>query len=284
MLYFYYHTINPIFFKIGPFVFYWYGVMYGMSFLFVMWFLLYHRNRDFNKKKFWTEQEIEYLLFLSIIGVLIGGRVGYVIFYQWEFFVNNLLWIFYVWEGGMSFHGGLIGVIIAILWFSYKKNMNFFQVSDFLVPAVPIGLGLGRIGNFINGELWGNVIVNAPFAVFFPNSIYQDILVYQNYPQWKSLFDYYGVLPRHPSQLYEMFLEGIILFIIINIFVSISRPIGSASGFFMLFYGIFRITVEFFRQPDMHLGLIYTIFSMGQILSFPMVIFGIIIIFVAYHK
>lgn len=284
MSYFYYHAINPIVFKIGPITLYWYGLMYGIGFIFIVWFLSYYRERYFNKNFFWTSQEIEHLLYLSIFGVLIGGRIGYVIFYQWNYFTKNLLWIFNVWEGGMSFHGGLIGVIIAIACFSYKKRQNFFQISDFIVPAVPFGLGLGRIGNFINGELWGTVIINAPIAVLFPKSRYQDILIFQNYPQWQLLFNHYGVLPRHPSQLYEMFLEGIILFIIINIFVCKSRPVGSASGLFLLFYGIFRIMVEFFRQPDSHIGFFFNIITMGQILSFPMIIFGIIIIFFAYHK
>lgn len=284
MLYIYYHQINPIIFTIGPIILRWYGVMYGVGFLFVMYFLLHYRKNFSDKNFFWTKQEIEYLLCLSIFGVLIGGRIGYVLFYQWDFFTKNLLWIFNIWEGGMSFHGGLIGVILAIIWFSYRKHQNFFKISDFIVPAVPFGLGLGRIGNFINGELWGKVIIHAPIAVLFPNSAYQDMLVFKNYPQWQSLFNDYGVLPRHPSQLYEMFLEGIILFFIINKFMCKSRPVGSISGLFILFYGIFRIIVEFFRQPDSHLGFIYNTITMGQILSFPMVIFGIIIIFFAYNK
>lgn len=285
MLYLYYHTINPIIFQIGPVILRWYGVMYGIGFIFVMWFLSRYRERCYTNKNFvWTDQEIEYLLYLSIFGVLIGGRIGYVILYQWAFFIKNLFWIFNIWEGGMSFHGGLIGVIMAIAWFSYKKHQDFFQMSDFIVPAVPFGLGVGRIGNFINGELWGTVVVDAPVAVLFPASRYQDFLVFQNYPQWQSLFNNYGILPRHPSQLYEMFLEGIILFIIINIFIRSPHPVGSVSGLFLLCYGIFRIIIEFFRQPDIQLGFIFNMITMGQILSIPMVISGIIIMYITYNK
>lgn len=282
---YYYHTINPIAFAIGPVIFHWYGIMYGIGFGFVTWFLLAHR-RDYlsNKNFIWNDREIGYFLFLNVFGVLIGGRVGYVVFYQWEFFTKHWLWVFNIWEGGMSFHGGLIGVIIAIAWFSYKKNQRFFQIADYVIPAVPFGLGLGRIGNFINGELWGKVVVNAPIAVFFPGSRHQDILVFLYYPQWKYFFDYYGLLPRHPSQLYEMFLEGIVLFFIMNKFSHSLRPVGSISGLFLLLYGIFRIIVEFFRQPDSNIGFIYNIITMGQILSFPMIVTGILIIYFAYHR
>lgn len=284
MLYFYCHTIDPIIFQIGPIILHWYGLMYGIGFIFVMWFLFRYRRYYSDKDFIWTNQKIEYFLYLIIFGVVIGGRVGYVILYQWEFFIKNIFWIFNIWEGGMSFHGGLIGVIIAITWFSYKKKQDFFRISDFIIPAVPFGLGVGRIGNFINGELWGRVVIHAPFAVLYPEARYQDLLVSQNYPQWQSLFNCYGMLPRHPSQLYEMFFEGIILFIIINIFMRRSHPIGSVSGVFLLCYGIFRIIIEFFRQPDGHLGFIYDNITLGQILSFPMVISGILIIYRAYYK
>lgn len=279
MLYFYYHQLDPVIFKIGPISLYWYGMMYSIGFMFSMWFLL-HYNKNFN----WTFQDIEYLFFLNVCGVLIGGRIGYVIFYQWDFFTKNLFWIFNVWEGGMSFHGGLIGVIISIIWFSFRKCKNFFEISDFLVPSVPFGLGLGRFGNFINGELWGKVVIDSPIAVLFPRSSYQDMLIFQDYPQWQSIFNNYGLLPRHPSQLYEMFLEGIALFVIINLFVRKVRPTGSVSGLFLLCYGVFRIIIEFFRQPDDYLEYIGNIITIGQILSLPMVIFGVIIIFFAYNK
>lgn len=284
MLYFYYHTIVPVIFKIGPITLHWYGVMYGIGFLFSMWFLFRYRERYFNKSFVWTIQEMEYLLYLNIFGVLFGGRIGYVILYQWEFFTKNFFWIFNIWEGGMSFHGGLIGVIVAIALFAYKKRQEFLWISDFIVPAVPFGLGLGRIGNFINGELWGKIIVSSPIAVLFPGSRYQDILIFQNYPQWQLLFHYYGVLPRHPSQLYEMFLEGIVLFVVINMFIRRPHPVGSISGLFLLCYGIFRVIAEFFREPDYHLGFICNMITMGQILSIPMIIAGMIIIYFSYKK
>ncbi|URJ27929.1 prolipoprotein diacylglyceryl transferase [Candidatus Blochmannia vicinus (nom. nud.)] len=280
MQYFYYHSCNPIIFTIGPVSLHWYGMMYGLGFIYAMWSLLYraHHANEIS----WTNKDIEYLLCLCFFGVVLGGRIGYILFYQWSFFTQNLLWIFNIWEGGMSFHGGLMGVIIAIMWFSYRKHLTFFQVSDFLIPAVPFGLGLGRLGNFINGELWGRITTDIPWAMLFPNAIYQDLLILPDHPKWQVLFDSYGALPRHPSQLYEMFLEGIILFIIINKFICKPRPIGSVSGLFLIFYGLFRVIAEFFRQPDSHLGLIYNIATMGQILSCPMIISGIIIIYLSY--
>lgn len=280
MLYLYHHACNPIIFTIGPISFHWYGIMYGLGFIYAMWSLSYRMRHSNNI--LWDHTDIEYLLCLCFFGVLLGGRIGYVLFYQWSFFSKNLLRIFNIWEGGMSFHGGLIGVIISIAWFSYKKHHSFFQISDFVVPAVPFGLGLGRLGNFINGELWGRVATDIPWAMLFPNSIYQDLFVLTNHPEWQPLFENYGVLPRHPSQLYEMFLEGIVLFIIISKFIRRPRPVGSVSGLFLVCYGVFRIVVECFRQPDSHLGLINNIVTMGQILSCPMVIFGIIIMYIAY--
>lgn len=277
----YYHTFNPVIFKIGPISLHWYGMMYGLAFMYAMWSLS-HRIRYSNNVVLWTHVNIEHLLCLCCFGVLLGGRIGYVLFYQWSFFSKNLLSIFNIWEGGMSFHGGLIGVIISIAWFSYKKHQSFFQISDFIVPAVPFGLGLGRLGNFINGELWGRIAIDIPWAVLFPNSVYQDLLTLLDHPEWQPLFDNYGVLPRHPSQLYEMFLEGMILFVIIHKFIRQPHPVGSVSGLFLICYGVFRFIAEFFRQPDSHLGLINNILTMGQILSCPMIILGIVIIYVAY--
>lgn len=276
---FYAPNFDPIICTIGSISFYWYGLMYVLSFVFSIQ-LLKNRNYTLNKN-FCTKKEIEYLLNVNILGVLIGGRIGYVILYQYSFFSENLLWIFKIWEGGMSFHGGLIGVIISIAWFSYYKNKSFFQVSDFIVPMVPIGLGLGRLGNFINGELWGRVTVDVPWAMLFQSAKLEDLLWVKQHPEWQSVFNYYGALPRHPSQLYEMFLEGIILYIVIYVFTQKCRSIGSTSGLFLIFYGLFRIIVECFREPDSHLGLFYNLFTMGQILSFPMIFFGIIILFLS---
>lgn len=160
------------------------------------------------------------------------------------------LYLFRVWDGGMSFHGGLIGVIVVMIIFARRTKRSFFRVSDFIAPLIPFGLGAGRLGNFINGELWGRVDPNFPFAMLFHGSRTEDILLLQTNPQWQSIFDTYGVLPRHPSQLYELLLEGVVLFIILNLYIRKPRPMGAVSGLFLIGYGAFRIIVEFFRQPD----------------------------------
>lgn len=282
MQYFYFPNFNPIIFTVGPISFYWYGMMYVLGFIFAMWTLIY--NKNLANSIIYSKSEIEYLLCLNFIGILIGGRIGYVIFYHWSLCTKDLLWIFKIWEGGMSFHGGLIGVIISIMWFSYRKCQPFFKVSDFIVPVVPVGLGLGRLGNFINGELWGRVAVDIPWAMLFKNSMSEDLLLLNSHPEWQAIFNYYGILPRHPSQLYEMFLEGIILFIVINVFSHKTRPTGNISGLFLICYGLFRIIAEFYREPDSHIGLIFNTVTVGQILSFPMVLCGGIILYVSSYR
>lgn len=282
MQYFYCPNFDPIIFSCGPISFCWYGMMYALSFIFSMWYFLY--SKHYLNKDFRSKQEIEYLLYLTFAGVLIGGRIGYVIFYQWPVLSKNFLWIFKVWEGGMSFHGGLIGVIVSIILFSFRKNRNFFCVSDFIVPVVPIGLGLGRLGNFINGELWGRVSMDVPWAMLFRQAIPEDLSLLNSHPEWQIIFDYYGMLPRHPSQLYEMFLEGIVLFIIIRIFSQKTRPPGSISSVFLICYGLFRIMIEFYRAPDSQVGLIFNFFTLGQVLSFPMICFGLIILYKSYNR
>lgn len=278
---FYCPNFNPIIFTIGPISFYWYGFMYVISFICAKYLL--NRRRSITDI-IWSKQEIEYLLCVVLFGVLIGGRVGYVIFYQWPFFSKNFLLIFKFWEGGMSFHGGLIGVIIAIIWFSYHKKQSFFKISDFIVPVVPIGLGLGRFGNFINDELWGRVTINTPWAMLFKSAISEDLLWISKFPEWKSIFEYYGALPRHPSQLYEMLMEGVVLYILLNILIYRVNLVGGISGVFLILYGLFRIIIECFREPDGHLGLIYNLVTLGQILSFPMIISGSVILYMSYKK
>nr|WP_162487293.1 prolipoprotein diacylglyceryl transferase [Blochmannia endosymbiont of Polyrhachis (Hedomyrma) turneri] len=272
--------INPIIFSWGPISLHWYGAMYFFSFLFG---ILVLSNRANFIENCWIKKEIENLLYISFFALLIGGRIGYVIFYQPEMFYRNVLCIFKIWEGGMSFHGGLIGVIVVWILFSYYKNFPFFKISDFIVPIVPFGLAAGRLGNFINGELYGRVNIDIPWAMLFPNTQRQDILDILKHSEWEVIFDIYGALPRHPSQLYEMLLEGVLLFIIINYWlIRTSPPIGSISGLFLFLYGVFRIFVECFREPDLHIGLFMGYISMGQILSIPMVIAGIIILCVSY--
>ena len=272
-------NIDPIIFTIGPFSLHWYGAMYLLG---VIGALLLARYRIKNRATGWTYNQVENLLFWGFIGLFIGGRVGYILFYNFQAFIADPLTLFKVWEGGMSFHGGLIGALIVIAIFAIKTQKTFFNVADFVAPLIPIGLGFGRMGNFINGELWGRV-TDSPIGMLFPTSKWADLVFIKNHPEWLQLFNECGgVLPRHPSQLYEMLFEGIILFIILNCFIRKTRPQGSISGLFLLCYGIFRFTIEFFRQPDEQLGLFINVISMGQILSLPMIILGALLIYLAY--
>ncbi|MDV5171697.1 prolipoprotein diacylglyceryl transferase [Photobacterium rosenbergii] len=250
-------NIDPVLIEIGPLAIRWYGMMYLLGFVFAMW--LANRRAD-KPGSGWTREQVGDLLFAGFLGVVLGGRIGYVLFYNFPLFLDNPLYLFKVWTGGMSFHGGLLGVIAAMFWYAYKNNRTFFNVADFIAPLVPFGLGVGRLGNFINGELWGRV-TDSPWGMVFPTG---------------------GPLPRHPSQLYEFFLEGLVLMIILNVFIRKPRPAGAASGLFLFGYGSFRFIVEYFREPDAHLGLFGGWISMGQILSLPMVIGGALMMLWAY--
>lgn len=272
---------NPILFSIGPIKLYWYGLMYFISFIFAMWLI---KKRCNYSHSYWCNNEIETLLYTGFLGVFIGGRIGYIVFYNLPLFINNPTLVFKIWYGGMSFHGGLIGVIIAMLLFSYRTKRNFFQISDFIAPVIPFGLGAGRLGNFINGELWGRVAINIPWAMYFPGSKNEDIELLKLHPEWQTILDQNYVLPRHPSQLYEMFFEGVVLFIILNLFIKKPKPLGSVSSLFLICYGCFRFIIEFFREPDIQLGLFFNTMSMGQILSLPMIISGVIMLIWAYDR
>lgn len=272
---------NPVIFSIGPISLHWYGLMYLVGFIFAMWLATRRAKRPGSG---WSKNEVENLLYACFMGVFVGGRVGYVLFYNLPLFLDNPLYLFKVWDGGMSFHGGLLGVILAMLWFAHRTQRTFFQVSDFIAPLIPFGLGAGRLGNFINGELWGRVTTGTPWAILFPGSRREDIAIAATDPSLLPLLNQYGVLPRHPSQLYELVLEGIVLFIILNLFIRKPRPVGAVSALFLIGYGIFRIIVEAFRQPDAQLGLFSGILSMGQILSLPMVLIGIFVLFWAYRR
>lgn len=274
-------NFNPIILSIGPISLHWYGLMYLVGFIFAMWLAIRRAN---NPNSGWSKKEVENLLYANFLGIFIGGRVGYVLFYNFEYFLNNPLYLFKVWNGGMSFHGGLIGVIYVMMRFAKHTKRSFFQVSDFIAPLVPFGLGAGRLGNFINDELWGRVAINTPWAMLFPTSRNIDITIASTNTNWQNIFNQYGLLPRHPSQLYEMFLEGLVLFILLNIFIKKPRPMGSISGFFLIGYGLFRIIIEYFRQPDPQIGLFNGFITMGQILSMPMVLAGMIIIIWAYRS
>lgn len=251
--------IDPVLVQIGPLAIRWYGLMYLIGFAFAMW--LANRRAD-QPGSGWTKDQVSDLLFAGFLGVVIGGRIGYVLFYNFDLFLANPLYLFKVWTGGMSFHGGLLGVITAMFWYGHKNGRTFFSIADFIAPLVPFGLGMGRLGNFINGELWGRV-TDVPWAMIFPTG---------------------GPLPRHPSQLYEFLLEGVVLFIILNLFIRKPRPTGAVSGLFLLCYGSFRIFVEFFRQPDAQLGFFDGWLTMGQILSTPMILLGAAILIWAYKK
>ncbi|ATA25075.1 prolipoprotein diacylglyceryl transferase [Brenneria goodwinii] len=272
---------DPVIFSIGPVALHWYGLMYLVGFVFAMWLATRRANKPGSG---WTKDEVENLLYIGFLGVFVGGRLGYVLFYALPSFLDNPLYLFKVWDGGMSFHGGLLGVIGVMLWFAHRTKRHFFQVADFIAPLIPFGLGAGRMGNFINGELWGRVTTDTPWAMLFPGSRSEDLALAASNPQWQAIFNQYGLLPRHPSQLYEMLLEGVVLFIILNLFIRKPRPMGSVSGLFLIGYGIFRIIVEFFREPDAQLGLFSNILSMGQLLSLPMVIVGILMMVWAYRR
>ncbi len=255
-----YPEIDPIAIQIGPFPVRWYGLTYLISFFCAYWLARY-RSRD--PSSTWKVEQIGDLVFYGALGTVIGGRVGYMLFYNFSSLIQDPLSFFAVWRGGMSYHGGLLGVIIAMALYARKLNKPVFEVLDFIAPTIPPGFFAVRIANFIGGELYGRV-TDVPWAMVFPNG---------------------GPLPRHPSQLYEAFLEGIVLFIILWLFSKRTRPRMAVSGLFLIGYGSFRFLVEFVRQPDAHLGFIALDWvSMGQVLSFPMIILGCGFMVWAYTK
>ena len=250
-------VIDPAIFELGFLSPKWYGMMYLVGFV-AAWFLANKRLA----RTGWSKEQLSDLLFWGFLGVILGGRIGYVFFYQFELFLQDPIYLFKINEGGMSFHGGLLGVLIALWLTARKLKVPFLVVGDFVAPLVPIGLGAGRIGNFINAELWGRQS-DVPWAIIFPGA---------------------GPLPRHPSQLYEFALEGVALFVILWWFSKRPRPIGAVSGVFLLGYGSFRFFVEYFREPDAHLqDLFLDLFSRGQLLSAPMIIGGLLLILWAYR-
>jgi phosphatidylglycerol:prolipoprotein diacylglycerol transferase len=256
-----YPQIDPVALAIGPLKIHWYGLMYLIG-IGAAWLILSRRLNRFDPT--WNKEKLSDLVFWVAMGVIVGGRLGYVLFYDLSAYIANPLLIFEVWKGGMAFHGGLIGVMLAVWGFGKRNGKSFFQIMDFIAPVVPIGLGAGRIGNFINAELWGKAS-DVPWAMIFPTDPQQ--------------------LARHPSQLYQFALEGVALFLILWLYSRKPRPTMAVSGMFALFYGIFRFIVEFVRVPDAQLGyLAFGWVTMGQILCIPMIAGGLFLIWWAYHR
>lgn len=247
-----YPEIDPVALSLGPLKVHWYGLMYLTGFLGFWWLGMKRTARAWSPIK--KKDDVSDLLFYGALGVILGGRIGYVLFYDFSAFLQDPLMLFRVWQGGMSFHGGLLGVMLAAFFYARKLKVTFLHLMDYIAPMVPIGLGAGRIGNFINGELWGRAS-DVPWAMVFPTG---------------------GSDPRHPSQLYQAALEGLALFTILWLFSNKERPIGTISGLFLIFYGLFRFAMEFVREPDAHLGFIaWGWLTMGQLLSLPMILGGV---------
>ena len=251
--------IDPVALQLGPLSIHWYGVTYLVAFGLFLWL----GNRRISHAPFasskvqtpWTYSEVEDLLFLGVMGVVLGGRIGYCLFYKPAYYAGHPLDILALWQGGMSFHGGMLGVIAAMAWFARSRQRNFWQVADLVAPCVPTGLAAGRVGNFINGELWGRLSDPA-----LP---------------WGMVFRGAGDAPRHPSQIYQFLLEGLLLFVLLWWYASTEPKQGRVAAAFLVGYGTFRFVAEFFREPDAHLGLLSLGMSMGQWLCLPMLLGGV---------
>lgn len=246
---------DPVALKLGPLAIRWYGLMYLVAFAQFFWLGKRRiQQREPGQPLYgWTARDVEDLLFHGVLGAVLGGRLGHVLFYQPAYYLEHPLQVFAVWEGGMAFHGGLLGVLVACALFARRKGVLFLDLMDFVAPLVPLGLAAGRLGNFINGELWGRPS-DVPWAMVFPQSG--------------------SMLARHPSQLYQLAGEGLLLFVFLWWYSSRPRQTGAVSGMFLIGYGISRFLAEFVREPDAHLGTVLGPFTMGQLLTVPMLLAG----------
>jgi len=249
---------DPIAIQLGPVGIHWYGLTYLVAFGVFLWLASLRVRQPQFAQAGWTRREVEDMLFWGVLGVVIGGRLGYVLFYKPGYYAANPLEVVMVWKGGMSFHGGLLGVIAALALYARQRNWAFFEVMDLIAPCVPLGLASGRVGNFINGELWGRAAdPSLPWAMVFPQSG--------------------SAIARHPSQLYQFALEGVLLFVLLWLYARRPRALGQVSGAFLVGYGALRFVAEFFREPDRFLGPLALGMSMGQWLCVPMVLAGALI-------
>lgn len=249
---------DPVALHIGPVAIHWYGLTYLVAFGLFLWLASIRVGRSPYADAGWTRRDVEDLLFYGVLGVIIGGRLGYVFFYKPGYYMVHPLEIIAVWKGGMSFHGGLLGVLLAVALFAWQRQRPFLEVTDLIAPCVPTGLASGRLGNFINGELWGREAdPSLPWAMVFPQSG--------------------TAIPRHPSPLYQFALEGLLLFVVLWWYARKPRAVGQVSGAFLVGYGVLRFLAEYFREPDSFLGLLALNLSMGQWLCVPMVVAGAVL-------
>ena len=270
-----YPEIDPVVVALGPVKIHWYGMMYLIAFASVWWL---GKRRASQPHSIMRPDQIYDLVFYGALGAVLGGRIGSVFFYNIDSFINDPLYLLKIWQGGMSFHGGFMGVLVAMEWYRRKIGCSFFQLTDFIAPLIPLGLAAGRLGNFINAELWG-----APGTVPWAMK-----LSCEQFPPDRFV-DFAGPLcfsPRHPSQLYEMIFEGLLLFILLWLISAKPRPVMTVSGYFLMLYGVARTGVEFIRLPDAHIGYLLNTdwLTKGIVLSVPMIIFGIGFIIIAHRK
>lgn len=257
---------DPIALQVGPLAIHWYGLMYLAAFGLFLWLAGRLVAQPWHAAQGWSKRDVDDLLFYGVLGVVLGGRLGYVLFYKPDYYLHHLGEVLSVWKGGMSFHGGLLGVMVALALFARKKGWNFFIVADLVAPCVPTGLATGRLGNFINGELWGRAAdPGLPWAMIFPQA-------------------HDGGIARHPSQLYQFLGEGVLLFLLLWWFSRKPRPMAAISGLFLLGYGVARFVAEYFREPDDFLGLRALGWSQGQWLSLPMILAGVLMMIWAYRR